>query len=67
MNESADESDLVCLSKPDEVSLRSTPRVPNKLTKDNLAAIQDTNDFVPWCSIRLDFEEFYTLLVLSTN
>ncbi len=57
INESADESDLECLSRPGTVS---TGAVPSEtilpLTKNHFAAVQDTDDLVPRGTVGLDLE-----------
>jgi hypothetical protein len=60
MNESADESDLLCFKRPASVLeyQRLEPLANTSLTKYDFAAIQDTYYLIPGSSVRFDLQEF---------
>lgn len=59
MNESADESDLLCLRRPEHMSAWTLETdIEQTPTEYHLATVQDTDDLVSRRPIRPDFQKF---------
>lgn len=59
MKESAEESDLECLSRPERASARAWARIGKPPTENHFAAVQDADDLVPRSAVRFDLEELW--------